>query len=244
MANYISTDPAYRLYPVHGYHGAFHLLYDPAQRRAVLVDAGLVGEIGRLERVLKGLGIGWPDIEAILLTHGHLDHTGNLARIKKMTGAPLFAHPAEQLHIDGRFPYAGPSRLCGAMEAFGRAVLRYRPVLIDKPLVLGMDLPFLGGLRVIHLPGHTAGHCGFYSQRFNFLFSGDLFASYWFSAHLPPRFLNSCPELFGASLQRVQELSPRYLFPNHASGTNGAWHRRNFDRLAKKYLARDSGAGK
>ena len=33
-------------------------------------------------------------------------------------------------------------------------------------------------LRVIHLPGHTQGHCGFYSQRFSLLFTGDLFASY------------------------------------------------------------------
>jgi hypothetical protein len=80
MSNYIALDDFFRVYPVRGWHGAFHLLHDRARRKAVLLDAGLVGEIPRLEKIMRGLGLGWPDIEAILLTHGHLDHTGNLAR--------------------------------------------------------------------------------------------------------------------------------------------------------------------
>ena len=229
MSNYIALEDAFRIYPIRGWHGSFHLLHDGARRKAVLIDTGLVGEMPRLEKVLRELGLGWPDIEAILLTHGHLDHTGNLARLKQLTGAPVLAHPAEQPHIDGAFPYAGPARLCGFMEAVGRQIFRYRPAAIDQPLASGQELPYWGGLRVIHLPGHTEGHCGFYSERFNLLFSGDLFASYWFSAHLPPPFLNSCPEKFAASLKRVQGLAPRLLIPNHYSGLDGELHRRRFE---------------
>ena len=54
------------------------------------------------------------------------------------------------------------------------------------------------GLRVVHLPGHTLGHCGFYSRAHDLLFSGDLFASYFFNVHLPTRILNSAPELIPA----------------------------------------------
>jgi glyoxylase-like metal-dependent hydrolase (beta-lactamase superfamily II) len=174
----------------------------------------------RLTRILRELGLNWPDIKAILLTHGHLDHTGNLARLKELTGAPVLAHPLEQPHIDGTFPYTGPSRLCGLVEAVGRSVLRYKTVSIDQPLVPDVELPCWGGLRVIHLPGHTEGHCGFYSERFNLLFSGDLFASYWFSTHLPPVFLNSCPEKVEASLRRVKTLgfSIHYSQSLHGSG--------------------------
>jgi glyoxylase-like metal-dependent hydrolase (beta-lactamase superfamily II) len=187
--------------------------------------------MARLSRVLKEIGLGWHDIKAILLTHGHIDHTGNLARIKQLTGAPLLAHPAEKPHINGTFAYRGASRVCGALETVGRWLLRYRPVAIDENIHAGMDLPYWGGLRVIHLPGHTQGHCGFYSSRFDLLFSGDLFASFGFVTHLPPAILNSCPEFYDASLDRVVELSPKRIIPNHYAGFDGEMHRRKFDVL-------------
>jgi glyoxylase-like metal-dependent hydrolase (beta-lactamase superfamily II) len=231
MSNYIALNASFRIYPVRGYHGSFHLLYDAIRHEAVLIDTGLAGEMPQLTRILREIGLDWPDIKAILLTHGHLDHTGNLTRLKEVTGAPVLAHSMEQHHIDGTFPYMGPSRLCGFMEAVGRRLFRYRTISIDQPLTPNAELPFWGGLRVIHLPGHTDGHCGFYSVRFNLLFSGDLFASYWFSTHLPPVFLNSCPAKIKASLQQVKTLAPHYIIPNHYDGLDGELHRRKFDSL-------------
>jgi glyoxylase-like metal-dependent hydrolase (beta-lactamase superfamily II) len=122
------------------------------------------------------------------------------------------------------------------MEAFGRRILHYRAAKIDEPLVPGAVLPFWQGLEVIHLPGHTEGHCGFYSRRFNLLFSGDLFASFWFSTHLPPPFLNSCAEQLPDSVLRVQKISPRYLVPNHYDQADYEMHRKKFDVLARKIL--------
>jgi len=236
MSNYISPEPSFRIYPIRGYHGSFHLLYDASRNEAVLIDTGLAGEMPRLTKILHEIGLDWPDIKAILLTHGHLDHTGNLARLKELTGAPVLAHPLEQAHIDGTFPYTGPGRLCGFMEAVGRRLFHYRTASINQPLVPNTVLPYWGGLRVIHLPGHTDGHCGFYSERFNLLFSGDLFADYWFSTHLPPVFLNSCPEKIDASLRQVKALAPRAIIPNHYDGLDGESHRRKFDSLAESRL--------
>ena len=60
---------------------------------------------------------------------------------------------------------------CGRLERVGYGVLRYRPAQIDRCISDGDELPFWGGLRVVHLPGHTEGHCGFYSARHDLLFS-------------------------------------------------------------------------
>ena len=231
---FYSLDPDHQIYPIRGLLGYFHLLHDASRREAVLVDAGFTGEFWLLERMLQKIGLGWRDIRAVLLTHGHLDHTGHLSRIKQLSGATICAHPAEQPHINGTFSYRGASRVCGALEACGRVLLRYHPVTIDQHLESGMDLPYWGGLRVIHLPGHTDGHCGFLSRRFDLLFSGDLFASYGIFTHLPPPILNSCPQHFPISLDRVSELSPRRIIPNHYFGFNGEMHRRKFDALRER----------
>ena len=217
------------LYPIRGVIQCCHLLVDD-ERNAVLIDTGLVGEFFLLRRLLRKLELKPSDIKAILLTHGHLDHTGNLAVIRDWTGAPVYAHPAEQEHIRGTYPYQGTARWCGRMEAIGRTILRYRPAAIDHPLSDGEQLPFWGGLQVLHLPGHTAGHCGFYSARHDLLFSGDLFASYFYSVHAPPPILNSQPERLPASFARVAELNPRFLLPNHYDYADPQLHRQRFQK--------------
>ncbi len=219
--------------------GVCHLLVDAAGD-AVLLDTGLVGEPWLIRFRLKQLGLGPTAIKAILLTHGHLDHAGNVAWAKAFTGAPIYAHPLEQAHIDGTYPYAGVNLWCGRLESVGRAVLRVgRPAAIDVPFADSDELPFWGGLRVVHLPGHTLGHCGFYSKRHDLMFSGDLFASYFFHVHLPPPILNSAPQLIPPSLERAQRLNPRLMVPQHYDVLDGALHRRRFDRLMAK-LARSA----
>lgn len=215
--------------------GVCHLLIDEAGG-AVFVDTGLVGERFQMQRLLRKFGIAPAQVQAILLTHGHLDHSGNLAWIKDWTGAPVYAHAAEQAHLNGTYPYTGASIWCGRLERFGYRVLNYRPVAIDHPISDGDELPFWGGLRVIHLPGHTEGHCGFYSAKHDLLFSGDLFASYFFNVHLPPAILNSKPERIMASLQKAKTLNPKYIVPQHYDVLDGELHRRRFEALCEHVL--------
>ena len=219
------------IYTIRGVMGCCHLLVDE-RGEVVLLDTGLVGERWQIRRCLRRLGLDAEAVKAILLTHGHLDHTGNLAWAKEWTGAPVYAHPMEQAHIDGVFPYAGINRWCGRLEAAGRGLLRAGgAVRIDRFLNDGDELPFWGGLRVIHLPGHTLGHCGFYSARHDLLFSGDLFASYIFNVHLPPAILNSAPALIPESLEKARRLNARFIVPQHYDVLDGELHRRRFDAL-------------
>jgi glyoxylase-like metal-dependent hydrolase (beta-lactamase superfamily II) len=226
----MTTHPAFGLHPIRGLMGLCHLLVDNLGQ-AVLLDTGLFGEMPFLRLKLKRLGLKPSDLKAILLTHGHLDHAGNLAEVKALTGAPIYAHPTEQSHIDGTYKYQGINRWCGRLEGLGRFCFAYRPAQIDVPLHDGDKLPFWGGLRVVHLPGHTAGHCGFYSAPYDLLFSGDLFASYFYNTHLPPPILNSYPELIPSSVDKALALKPRRIIPNHYDFCDGILHRQRLEDL-------------
>ncbi|MEO6244100.1 MAG: MBL fold metallo-hydrolase [Opitutaceae bacterium] len=181
----------------------------------VILDAGLPVDGARIRRKIGELGASPRDVRAILLTHGHLDHAGSLAELKAWTGAPVYAHPLEQPHIDGTFPYRGVARVCGAMEALGRAVWRYRPANIDEPIMDGEVLPFWGGLRVVHLPGHTLGHCGFYAVKHDVLFTGDLWARFLMRTQISPAIFTSAPSLVRPSLRKARAIGARWIIPGH-----------------------------
>lgn len=98
----------------------------------VLSSAGcavVVDPAGDAERIMAALGSG--RATAILLTHGHPDHTGALETVRRAAGAPVFCHPLDAagfgIHTDG------------ALED-GRQVEVGDHVLV-----------------VAHTPGHTPG---------------------------------------------------------------------------------------
>lgn len=214
---------------VRGWMSVPHVLADG--EGAVLLDTGFPGDAPRIRRAMEKAGIGPEEVRAILLTHGHIDHAGNAAELKAWTGAPVYAHRLEQAHIDGEFPYAGLARVCGALEAVGRLVTGYRPVPIDVTIADGDELPFWGGLRVIHLPGHTLGHCGFYSAKHDLLFSGDLWVRFMMRTQASPRIFSDDVSQVPASLRKARSIGARRVVPGHYDRPNATRLRRRFEEL-------------
>jgi glyoxylase-like metal-dependent hydrolase (beta-lactamase superfamily II) len=130
--------------------GAGAVVIDPGQ------DAGpLVAER------LAALGL---RCEAVLLTHGHVDHIWSAAEVADAGGVPAYIHPGDRFMIDD--PGAALGRL-------GMGRLRIDPPADVRDLGDGDVLAF-GGLTIAvrHTPGHTPGSCVFVTN--GVVFSGDL----------------------------------------------------------------------
>jgi glyoxylase-like metal-dependent hydrolase (beta-lactamase superfamily II) len=224
------------LYKVRGIMSVPHVLVDADG--AVLLDTGFPGDHRNIRRTLARLGLGPGDVRAILLTHGHIDHAGSAAALKRWCGAPIYAHPLEQAHLDGVFPYRGWARVCGVLEAAARAVTRYRPVKIDVLLTEGDVLPFWSGLRVVHLPGHTVGHCGFYSAKHDLLFSGDLWVRLMMRTQVSPRIFTDAPESVWPSMFKARALGARWMVPGHYDLPNATRLRQRFEQLCDDAVRR------
>ncbi|WP_395745058.1 MBL fold metallo-hydrolase [Prosthecobacter sp.] len=181
-----------------------------------LIDTGFVGGRSALRQALVGRGWDALPIRGILLTHGHLDHVRNAPALAAQHSAWIAGPGRDLEHYENRAHYSGLGRIAGVAEWVGRRLLRQPAFRPDRLLKDGDELPIWGGLRVVALPGHTHGHCGYYSAQHRLLFSGDLFATFGLGPQIAPIYLNQDHAEARRSIHRALELPLDGVLPCHA----------------------------
>lgn len=148
-----------------------------------LIDTGLPGSAEKLLAAIRKGGKNPADIRRILLTHWHPDHAGNAAEFQQRFQARVYAHAAESDILEqggGQRPrYLTPGFINWAVfNLFIKSVgHQIAPLTIDERLHDGTVLPIAGGLRVVHTPGHSAGHMALLLEQDGVLIAGDMCAN-------------------------------------------------------------------
>lgn len=114
--------------------------------RRVLFDTGHAGRRRALIRELGRVGLTPADIDAVVLSHSHWDHVQN---VDLFPGARVLMHPGELAYVESPGPddLGTPTWTRSLLSAARLHVVRHGDYLAD-------------GVRVLHLPGHTAGSIG------------------------------------------------------------------------------------
>jgi hydroxyacylglutathione hydrolase len=135
----------------------------------LLVDTGMPGNSTRIVTFIESIGRRPADLRHIVLTHCDIDHVGSVAALRELTGARVAIHELDGPVLAGA---QRPQKGGRAMVAIQR-LLRFQPAVPD---LLLHDGDTVGGLKVMHVPGHTAGSLVL-SREDGVVFSGDALLS-------------------------------------------------------------------
>jgi glyoxylase-like metal-dependent hydrolase (beta-lactamase superfamily II) len=127
-------------------------------------------------------GVPYQRLSQVILTHDDIDHIGSLGTVIRECSGPIqvLAHEADAANIEaGRPGKMAPERLAAIPEERRRTLeavlarLQSERVRVTQRLAGGERLPYCGGIRVIHTPGHTLGHICLYHEPSRTLIAGD-----------------------------------------------------------------------
>lgn len=182
------------------------------EKTVIVIDPAATGEV---EAVLasKDMRAG-----AIIVTHGHFDHFAGAARLRNYYGAPIYAPEldSEMLASEDK------------SWAWFMGGIEFTPIVPDYAFENGERFTVCGlEFSVMAAPGHTAGSCLLFCEKYGAIFAGDVI------------FKNGCGRTDGFSgsdrqmlqtLREIAKIPGNYaVYPGHGETTTLAVEKARID---------------
>lgn len=165
--------------------------------------------------------IGRP-LRRLVLTHAHPDHAGSMAFLARAADIEVLAHEADVPYLTGRASMdAVPGNpICRLLLRLGRWTRLLTPPTVPHvtPLREG-DL--VGGLLVLHTPGHTPGSLTLWDPQRDMLYCGDNVVTTFGVVHLGLNLFTLDVRARNRSVARCLDLPARLLLPGHGRPYRG-----------------------
>ena len=181
-----------------------------------LVDAALPFNSGKILRYIRRLGRDPSELRYVILTHAHPDHTGSIPELTRYAGVKVMAHPGDVRRDSARRPWLFYP---GQPVASSWNLPLLPKIFVHRLVEEGYSVPLLGGLKVIHTPGHTPGSITLYLPERKVIFTGDMLLSDGQRFTRPFPFLARTRSHTAAPLNG----SPGYNSTLHVSGMASHW---------------------
>jgi glyoxylase-like metal-dependent hydrolase (beta-lactamase superfamily II) len=211
-------------------------LVDAGEEGLVAVDAGLPAYGDLMLEQFGALGRRPDEVRAVVLTHGHSDHTG-LAKRFADSGARVLVHEEDLTLVQRPRPQKTDANPLAALR-HGHArrffwhmtrngALRPTKLADAETYADGAELDVPGSPRAIHTPGHTVGHCALHFAGHDVLFVADLLCTLnpvtgqTGIQTFPPQF-NVDTRQSVQSLNRIEDLSASRVLPGHGHPFEGS----------------------
>lgn len=187
---------------------------------------------------------------AIILTHGHFDHVGNVVKLAEAWNIPVYAHPLEFPYLTGKKAYPEPdSSVEGGLLAKMSFIYPNEPIDISevlRELPADNTVPELPGWKWIHTPGHTEGHVSFFRESDRTLIAGDAFVTVRTDSFYrvlindkeingPPRYLTTDWKAAKESVQKLAALQPEIAITGHGPAMAGKELQDGLTELAEHF---------
>jgi hydroxyacylglutathione hydrolase len=164
-------------------------------------------------------------LKSIIVTHGHADHYGGCCLLLEKTPVDIIAHLGDAWMMENPkvffwnlLGYKSPTleRYNSSLQDMGGRGSRVTRFVKDGDIIeVGSTK-----LQVLHVPGHSHGSICLYDEREKALFTGDTpYPSSWLSTWLG---LVEDAEGYTQSLNRLQKIRPRIVFPGHGDPIDGS----------------------
>ncbi len=215
-----------------------------------LVDAGMPKSAEKIIKVAEKRFGKNSKPSAILLTHGHFDHTGSIIELIEKWKVPVYAHPLEFPYLTGENAYPEPDASVegGTLAKISR-VYPHEPITITKALEeLPADgsVPGLPDWKWIHTPGHSPGHVSFFRGKDRTLVAGDAFVTVKQDSlykvlvqkkeiHGPPRYLTTNWNAAWDSVRQLKDLQPQFAVTGHGTAMEGDELRSGLEKLVENF---------
>ncbi len=202
---------AWGIHQVDGVNGNCYIL---VRTGLTVIDTGLSGSGKKILAYIRDrLHRNPEEIQTVILTHFHLDHTGGLTALKTAAPSLKVAIGEEDAgYVDGSLPVPVHPGFRGLLLRIAGIFMTPPPF---RPDILLKDGDGIAGLRCVHLPGHTPGSIGLYDETTGSFFTGDLLRYDGTTLTEGPAFATMDLDASRASIRKLASRDFDQLLPGH-----------------------------
>lgn len=197
--------------------GANSYLYISDNNEFSIIDAGMPGNAYKILSQITELNISLEKIKYIILTHSDIDHRGSVTDIKNATRAQVAIHEKEIPYLLGEKKKKQKGMVGLMIGLIFRIFFKFMKIQKIDPDIILKEGDSIGGLKVIHCPGHTEGSISLYNEE-TVLFSGDAIITDKYSNIKGFNNIATSDTLEAAkTIKKIKRLKFNVLLPGHGT---------------------------